>query len=74
MFHTCIVRRREIVWVTQKKRNKKIAVVLTLAISLLSCAVYIFSVQSSALLAFTQLAIAVLIVITKIEIGGEKDE
>lgn len=26
------------------------------------------------LLAFTQLAIAVLIVITKIEIGGEKDE
>lgn len=57
----------------QKKRNKKIAVALTLAISILSCAVYIFSVQSSALLAFTQLAIAVLIVITKIEIGGEKD-
>ena len=58
----------------QKKRNKKIAVVLTLAISILSCAAYIFSVQSSALLSFTQLAIAVLIVITKIEIGGEKDE
>ena len=57
----------------QKKRNKKIAVVLTLAVSLLSCVVYVFSVQTSALLAFTQLAIAVLIVITKIEIGGEKD-
>ena len=57
----------------QKKRNKKIAIVLALAISILSCALYFFSVQTSALLAFTQLAIAVLIVITKIEIGGEKD-
>ena len=56
-----------------KKRNKKIAIVLALAISILSCALYFFSVQTSALLAFTQLAIAVLIVITKIEIGGEKD-
>ena len=58
----------------QKKRNKKISVALTLTISILSCTVYIFSVQSSALMAFTQLAIAVLIVITKMEIGGEKDE
>ena len=57
----------------QKKRNKKIAVALTLTISILSCALYFFAVQVSALLAFTQLAIAVLIVITKIEIGGEKD-
>ena len=57
----------------QKKRNRCIAIVLTLTVSILSCAIYIVSVQVSALLAFTQLAIAVLIVITKIEIGGEKD-
>ena len=57
----------------QKKRNKKIAIALTLVVSLLSCAVYVFSVQTSALLAFTQLAIAVLIVITRIGKGGKKD-
>lgn len=54
----------------QKKRNRRIAIALTLAVSILSCAVYVFSVQTSALLAFTQLGIAVLIVITKIEKGG----
>ncbi len=57
----------------QKKINRHIAIVLTLVISVLSCAVYIFSVQVSALMAFTQLSIAVLIVITKLGKGGERD-
>ena len=57
----------------QKKRNRYIAIVLTLVISVLSCAVYIFSVKTSALMAFTQLSIAVLIVITKLEKGGKRD-
>lgn len=58
----------------QKKKNRCIAIVLTLIASILSCVAYIFFIQVSALMAFTQLAIAVLIVITKIEIGVEKDE
>lgn len=58
----------------QKKRNRYIAIVLTLVISVLSCAVYIFSVKTSALMAFTQLSIAVLIVITKLEKGVKEDE
>ncbi len=57
----------------QKKKNWRIAIVLTLAISVLSCAVYIFSVQAAVLMAFTQLSIAVLIVITKLEKGGKRD-
>lgn len=57
----------------QKKRNKNISVALTLIVSVLSCAIYVFSVQSSALMAFTQLAIAVLIVITKLVKEGGKD-
>ena len=57
----------------QKKKNWRIAIVLTLAISVLSCAVYIFSVQAAVLMAFTQLSIAVLIVITKLEKVGKRD-
>lgn len=58
----------------QKKKNRHIGIALTAAVSVVSCAIYPISVQTSILMAFTQLSIAVLIVITHNEKGSEKDE
>ena len=58
----------------QKKKNRHIGIALTAAVSVVSCAIYPISVQTSILMAFTQLSIAVLIVITHHERGSEKDE
>ena len=57
----------------QKKKNRSIGIALTGTVSILSCAIYSFSVQTSILIAFTQLSIAVLIVIAQIEKGSERD-
>lgn len=57
----------------QKKKNRHIGIALTAAVSVVSCAIYPISVQTSILMAFTQLSIAVLIVITHHEKGSEKD-
>lgn len=58
----------------QKKRNHWIGTIQVCAVSAVSCLIYKISEQTSILLAFTLLAIAMLIAITKLSEGGNKSE
>ncbi len=52
----------------QKKRNRRIGISMTGIVSILSCVVYPFSLKTSIMTALTQMAIAILIIISQ----GEK--